>query len=276
MNWKYLALAIAGSGFLFGAGAATADGFGRSLKDGPAGCSPGRFGGAYIGANVGWGHSNSKWDETEPPPPDADTPTPRRDFDNNGVVAGGQIGYNVQCGGYLFGIESDASWANLSATHTLQGVDNATGLIDPTEVDIYRDRATWFGTTRVRVGGLVHDNLLLYATGGIAYATFKHSLVDGFDVNDPGEPGLTGSGSDTRIGWTLGGGGEYAITDSISLKAEALYLGFGKNQVFAISDANAGETENFTVDDNIWVVRAGLNIKLDSLLRRDSPVEPLK
>jgi outer membrane immunogenic protein len=66
----------------------------------------------------------------------------------------------------------------------------------------------WFGTTRIRTGVVV-DNLLLYVTGGLAYANIKRDALFFNDDN----PGLqeTFSSSKIRLGWTAGAGAEWAI-----------------------------------------------------------------
>jgi outer membrane immunogenic protein len=60
---------------------------------------------------------------------------------------------------------------------------------------------------------------LLYATGGVAYAETQFRL---------NQLGVVSYGYDTwRIGWTVGGGVEYAFANNWSFKAEYLYLDYG-------------------------------------------------
>jgi outer membrane immunogenic protein len=46
-----------------------------------------------------------------------------------------------------------------------------------------------------------------------------------------------GSNSPTKVGWTIGGGVEYAITNNISLRAEYLYYDLGKQTTIAAPNA---------------------------------------
>ena len=94
-----------------------------------------------------------------------------------------------------------------------------------------------------RIGFLPTDRLLAYATGGLAYgqthadsnfsitnsgSTVATAGSDGTTLNCGGGPigtCMTGSDSRTSLGWVVGGGLEYGISNSVSLKAEYLYVG---------------------------------------------------
>ena len=97
----------------------------------------------------------------------------------------------------------------------------------------------WLGTTRVRVGyAVTPDNrLMIYGTGGIAYGGGSRHFdvfdnVDGWDWNG-------GGGSNTRVGWTIGAGAEYAFTDHITLKGEYLYYDLGSTHSVIIANPPA-------------------------------------
>jgi len=68
------------------------------------------------------------------------------------------------------------------------------------------------------------DRALFYVTGGLAVTNVK--FTDSF-----GSFGNTSvaaiSSNTTRVGWTVGGGIEYAFTNNWSAKAEYLYADFG-------------------------------------------------
>lgn len=82
-----------------------------------------------------------------------------------------------------------------------------------------KDNLNWFGTLRGRAG-FAMDRALIYATGGAVYGggTYKELITPAHD-------------SYARLGWTVGGGVEYAVTDSLSIKAEYLYANFGRFKV---------------------------------------------
>jgi outer membrane immunogenic protein len=97
-----------------------------------------------------------------------------------------------------------------------------------------RSQLDWFGTARVRFGFLPTARLLVYGTGGLAYGEVEgslehHNVFSGIVTSRYWE----GSDSDLRVGWTLGAGAEYALTSSVSIRAEYLYLDLGKSNVMA-------------------------------------------
>jgi len=185
--------------------------------------------GFYIGANVGggWGTSN----DTNP---FFGIPT-TGNFAISGVLAGGQVGYNWQYQAFVAGIESDIDWSGVKGS-TSNGI---CGLTVCTTSD------SWIGTTRARLGFAV-DHWLFYGTGGVAYGDIKFNDLPLTNVN----------GTATNVGWTAGGGIEYAFTRNWSVKAEYLYVNLG-SAGFACSPGCG--TSSITFNESI--VRGGLNYR---------------
>jgi opacity protein-like surface antigen len=134
-----------------------------------------------------------------------------------GSLAGGQLGYNWQLGATVFGLEADASWADMDGTNTCfahSGTfisSNCAARIDA------------LGTFTGRLGwALPFDTrTLVFGKAGLATA---HSEID---ATPNGGSGLTGtSASDWRWGWVLGAGVERAILPRWTVKAEYDFLGF--------------------------------------------------
>jgi outer membrane immunogenic protein len=189
----------------------------------------------------------------------------------DGWVAGGQVGYNWQANRFVFGIELDLQATGQDGSSTFCSTAACgTGSL----LVVASHELNWFGTARLRAGFLLTDTFLLYATGGLAVAdvdsTYTASLV-GF-----GTAGL--STSDTRVGWVIGGGGEWAFSRNWSIKAEYLYIDLGDvnnagisttssvnllgtpNQGFnTIIDTTVSGTARTRWTDNI--VRLGLNYR---------------
>jgi outer membrane immunogenic protein len=111
----------------------------------------------------------------------------------------------------------------------------------------------WFGTVRGRIGLTVMPTLLVYGTGGFAYA----------DVQRNG--GLFGlnNGSATQTGWTAGGGAEWMFMPNWSAKVEYLYTdvsGGGNNNNNWLFQNNLGLGLNSVNNHTRWnTVRAGVN-----------------
>jgi outer membrane immunogenic protein len=121
----------------------------------------------------------------------------------------------------------------------------------------------WLGTVRGRLG-VAADRFFVYGTGGLAFGDVKNSAtVEGTvttgRVVTPLEP-ISGNGDETRTGWTVGAGTEYAITNNLTGKFEYLYYNLGTSKY----DVGApGEVADYHVrsDNTGNVVRAGLNFK---------------
>jgi len=119
-----------------------------------------------------------------------------------GAVVGGFLGYNVQFDNspVVVGVETDFNWSDAD--------DKAGGV----KVD-----QRWNGATRARVG-YAFDRFLVYGAGGVAYADTRVRAA-GF-----------GKDSKTNVGWTVGGGAEYAVTDNVSARAEYRYTDYGSDR----------------------------------------------
>jgi outer membrane immunogenic protein len=220
---------------------ASADGYQRPPGVVPvAGCA--RFGGFYVGGNIGWATLTAHQNDLDGYFSGAPTSFTATD---DTFTAGAQFGYNLQKGCTVFGIEADWNWADLSANtrlFPLSGFD-----------DRLKTRIDNFGTIRTRTG-IVVDRLLLFVTGGVAWTETRDS-VRRLDLVDE-----RFSSNDTRWGWTAGFGTEYALAPGVSLTSDVLYLSFGDEEHTFNSPAFGGRFRTKT-DEEIWVARMGLNIR---------------
>jgi len=99
--------------------------------------------------------------------------------------------------------------------------------------------------------GLAFDRVLIYGTGGVAFADLKGQL------SDPANPFVASPGSSVT-GWTAGGGVEYAFTDHWTAKAEYLHVGFADQTVTV---APGGTSYTFKFKDALDIGRVGINYK---------------
>ena len=130
----------------------------------------------------------------------------------DGAIFGGQVGANWQVQNFLLGAEADLGTVKISSPTNTSSALNTTFTTDMTSL----------GTVRGRAGVLVSPALLLYGTGGLAWAQVNDNLPTLFG-------GFTSNG--TRSGWTAGGGAEWMFASHWSVKAEGLYLDFGSTTV---------------------------------------------
>jgi outer membrane immunogenic protein len=201
--------------------------------------------GCYLGIEGGgnWGHGSETGVTTNP----ATNGQPINNGVNlSGGLVGGTIGCNYQVGNWVFSIENDLSWTNKSGSAQ-----------DIPPFDVQATNAIserWVDTLRGRVG-VAWDRLLVYGTGGAAFANIAVNVC---------APIACVGDSQSRTGWTAGAGVEYALWQNLSLKLEYLHADFGTagyiNPAVRIANLNF-VTRDIRVTDDI--VRAGLNWRFD-------------
>ncbi|WP_208442030.1 outer membrane protein [Bartonella raoultii] len=85
----------------------------------------------------------------------------------------------------------------------------------------------WTGATRVRVG-LSAGRVMPYIAGGVAYGQFEDILSTVITGEEPFSK--TQDTTKAMIGYTLGGGIDFAMTDNLVVRAEYRYSDFGKKK----------------------------------------------
>ncbi len=165
-----------------------------------------------------------------------------------GGFGGGQAGYNLQTGSFVFGVETDFQGAGLnnSVTGTTAGGTDFTS----------QQNIDWFGTVRGRLG-LAFGNTLVYGTGGFAYGNVNQRAIYGGDAF---------ASNTTQTGYVAGGGIEYKFTPAWSLKAEYQYIDLGSEK---LTDSLGNATN--PLDTNFQTARVGLNYRFGG-----GGYEPLK
>jgi outer membrane immunogenic protein len=202
--------------------------------------------GFYIGLNVGgqFGHSENKdlddyWRPDRP-----------WGYDESGVVAGGQVGYNFQWNWIVLGVEADGGYMNLEG----RGEEPRTNFSGGPNVG--SSDSDFFTTIRGRLGfGLGH--WLFYATGGGIGVNYETRMDD-----DPED--LHGHKQEFNWGWTGGGGIEYMFGCHWTMKVEYLRYELDKQDFSGVWPASTGGGNvvyrfNGNTEGNI--IRGGLNYK---------------
>ena len=139
------------------------------------------WGGIYVGLNAGYTFGTV-------------SPTGLGNFNTNGFLGGGTVGFNYQWAAIVAGLEGDWDYSNVSTTDTFPGAGTF--------------QSNWVATARGRLG-YAFDRILVFATGGAAFAP---ASIPGF--------------STTMTGWTGGAGVEVAVAPNWTVKAEYLYIDF--------------------------------------------------
>ncbi len=220
--------------------------------------------GFYIGGRAGYGWDAGRF--RADPEPDVATfglDAYRRDTNSDGFVGGGEIGYNWQFGKwFMIGAEADFSGSSMDEDgHIFPIAFNGTTV----DGDIhYSHSVDWFGTVRGRVGFVPTCRLLLYGTGGFAYAHSDDSAdLDAVFLRLPTTHHA--SYDDTDTGYCAGGGLEYMLTRHWSIKAEYLYINCGGHSRFGQElvrgTPNPPFGEHYRWDTEFHTVTAGFNYK---------------
>jgi outer membrane immunogenic protein len=236
--------------------------------------------GCYLGINGGWIGSNDDYATSRRVlygfgDPDAAQPVDSallsRSYSSNDSAGtfGGQFGCQYQWGWLVLGGEWDANWSGLKEDNyftypATTWVSNPATFWFP-RAEWTHKQLDWFSTARVRVGAAWWDRWLIYATGGVALGALDSYTQVAFD--GPGNPfffpQFFGGFRENRIGWTVGGGIEWAFAANWTAKAEFLYLDFG-----SFDYVSPRTTFNGTTDTRAWhtsisaqeyVARVGIN-----------------
>jgi outer membrane immunogenic protein len=147
--------------------------------------------GAYAGASGGYGWTTSGG------------------LDATGGFGGGQIGYNVQTGNIVVGVEGDIAGSGISQTANgtfINGFPFTTAFTTDALASV-RGRA-----------GLAYNNWLFFGTAGGGWAHDKLSVTG----NIAGAPF---SSNQWLSGWTAGAGVEWSFAPNWSTKFEYLHYG---------------------------------------------------
>jgi outer membrane immunogenic protein len=187
--------------------------------------------GFYIGLNGGYAFGKSDWIS----PLGGST----GNFSVDGALAGGTIGGNYQIGALVVGGEADFDWQNVRGSQV-----GGTCNLGPAGSASCDSASNWVGTFRARLGYAM-DRVLLYATGGGAYANIKTWLDASSRANS------------TELGWSSGVGIEVAMTNNWTAKVEYLAVGFERPSCGVNCLAAPPVSVNFYEN----MVRGGINYK---------------
>jgi outer membrane immunogenic protein len=197
--------------------------------------------GFYIGANGGWGSSRNCWDFT----------TAAKIFigaegchDATAGVAGGQIGYRWQSGGWVYGFEAQGDWADLRGSNVSLFFP---GFVNNSKVDA-------FGLFTGQVG-YAWNNALLYFKGGAAVTSDRYSITE---LATTALAGTTGD--QTRWGGTAGVGLEYGFAPNWSVAIEYDHL-FMQNKFISFTTPGGIFFSSDSIRQDVDLVTARVNYR---------------
>jgi outer membrane immunogenic protein len=166
-------------------------------------------------------------------------------IDLDSAILGGQLGYNMQQGQFMWGIEADAT--------TNVGSSGSVTNPNPPVYELLSAQAAYLGSIRGRLG-YVMDEVLVYTTLGIGFTEFK------FSENSPATP-FMGSMRLQETGIVYGGGAEWKIAYGVTVRAEYLHYDVGGLAYIPASFPNS-KSGDYVKFNDIDVARAAINISL--------------
>jgi outer membrane immunogenic protein len=214
--------------------------------------------GFYIGGHAGYAWGRSRTDVGLPDALDCGggPSCESISYDVNGAFGGAYLGYNWQVNSFVFGLEAEGGYIGARQT--------VFSRIAPD----HRFETSYggYGAFTGRLG-VAFDRALFYAKGGLAVARIKNEALDdvGAFVPSP-DPEHIGRSDTTRLGWAVGGGMEYALTNNWIIRGEYLYMQFENKTVFDLGDGSGGvppatQPSPYTFHDHLHTARLGLAYK---------------
>jgi outer membrane immunogenic protein len=193
--------------------------------------------GAYIGVQAGYAWGDSTADYPLQGPPGSTV------VDPDGWLAGAYVGYNHQmANNVVLGVDADIAYVDVDGSGVY------TDVFGPLVGDTDSLQLNWSAAIRGRLGYAM-GRLLPYVAGGVAFGGIDTQTVSA-------NPNLVGSWSETYIGYTIGGGVDFAATDRIVVRAEYRFTDFG-SETFQSS----GPITAHSVDLSTHDVRFGLALR---------------
>jgi outer membrane immunogenic protein len=227
--------------------------------------------GFYVGVNAGASFSANRF-ATDPTGPNiiasaanAAAVNGTGNSNSTNFTGGGQIGYNQQFSNLVVGIEGDVEY--IGGRHTRDTGNVVVGGVTIRDVDT--TGSDWMATARARLGW-AFDRTLIYATGGAAFADMQFSRSQRWSFLGDGCAVVAGLGSchngssTNNVGWTAGGGAQYALTNNWILRAEYLYADFGKVKFTTVNSGLAPgliQSINHSDRNSVQLARIGVDYK---------------
>jgi outer membrane immunogenic protein len=166
------------------------------------------------------------------------------------------VGYNHRFdGGFVLGAETDLDFGQKFDGNFFYGENFGRTEVDAIDNESFGEvKLSLSGSARVRAGYAV-DRWLPFVTGGVAFAKYEAT------ISRAGEPEYPRSGDGNLVGWTLGGGVNYALTDHVILGAEYRYSDFGSDEVGLRNPANDTDAWLHNVDLKTHDIRLSASFK---------------
>lgn len=197
--------------------------------------------GSYIGGSLGAAHSRGSFDASTsdgfvgsyftPPDPEQIAEAADKSASQSRLSAGLFGGYGKQFDNLYVGVEAGLNSLSFDESASSGEIYESSPTSSFTnEISV---KADWQASLRARVGW-AEKRWLAYLTGGVAATRIRMDATFSDDFSGAGGAFGSDSDNDTKLGWVIGLGGEYALSESWTIRAEYLYADYGKADTTAL------------------------------------------
>jgi outer membrane immunogenic protein len=192
---------------------------------------------------------------------------PRRTgLGDDGLGGGGQVGYLMQWGDTVAGLEADITAVDIGRTRVARDTIPALPPVFPALTVATRlgSGMDMFGTVKGRIGFSLSGFLpfvqhsMVYATGGLGYADIQNRVQVSATGPGIGTASIGARRDDMSVGFVVGGGTENALTSTVSIKTETLYYNLEDERVTL---RRPGVRIGHRFENDGWISRIGLNVR---------------
>jgi outer membrane immunogenic protein len=183
----------------------------------------------------------------------------------SGFLGGAQAGFNLQSGAFVYGVEGQFSWTGMKEDSLSKlgqfNLVNCWSDISK-EIDLKaHTEVNWVATIAGRLGYAI-DRVLIYGKAGVAFADQDYNWI----VIKGGKDLATAKFSDTRTGWMVGGGAEWALWHNWSAKLEYNYMDFGTETInvganVCLNGQCTKKDVRVDIEEHMHVVKLGVNYR---------------
>jgi opacity protein-like surface antigen len=206
--------------------------------------------GFYVGVNFGAAKGVKDWSDPTGGLLLLNTPRFPASGEQAGIFGGVTAGWNHQMGSFVVGVEADVAAASLYGNAVCGGVWGFGGIgwACKTSTDV-------LASLDLRAGYAV-GRALFFAKGGLAYAHDKFEIAE-----SPLAPFPAASVGQSRWGWNIGAGFEYALGGGWSARAEYDFYSFAKGSFSGVAVPQAPDVIGASVAQREHLVKFGLNYR---------------
>ena len=196
---------------------------------------------------------------------------PACNSDQTAFTGGAQAGFNWQLGSVVYGLEGDVNWVGNDTKRGFVNYAYKLGGANGTNYTYSLDsdpQSSVLGSIRGRLGWSF-DRALLYVTGGAAFRNNSgNDVIYAYNSSNALVATYTANSDRSSVGWSLGGGLEWAFTNNVSLKLEYLHSQFNRDNGTYLTPVLTPSTvfssyafRNDHSSDSIDLVRFGINYR---------------